>query len=234
VYGSQYWLRVSVNDAKDTINREVRAAVPLDAGEEITWLSPLAPAYSEYQDQQFVDRLRITLNKVPLKDFWPRGGPVWDALARTSKRKVFLIEAKAHIPEMDSSESLASSRSLQRIAKSLNETKAFLDANPIVDWTRTFYQYTNRLAHLYLLRGLNDINAYLLNVYFINDTHMKGPSSVEEWKGALTLLKAYLGITRTKLTPFMKDLFIDVDELRQVSNKRLHSDSLQPAASRDR
>ena len=97
-YGSQYWLRVAVNGARDVINREVRAVVALAAGEEIEWISPLAPAYTEYQDQQFVDQLRITLPAVPLKDFWPKGGPVWDALARTPKGRVFLIEAKAHIP----------------------------------------------------------------------------------------------------------------------------------------
>jgi hypothetical protein len=223
VYGSQYWLRVAVNDARDVINREVREVVPLDVREKIEWISPLAPDYAEYQDQQFVDRLRITLPVVPLRDFWPKGGPVWDSLARTSDPnvKIFLIEAKAHIPEINSSESGASPKSLQRIAKSLNETKTFLDANAVVDWTRTFYQYTNRLAHLYLLRELNGIDAYLLNIYFTNDIRMKGPSTVEEWKAALTLLKTHLGITRTKLTPFIKDLFIDVNELKQILNKCL-------------
>ena len=215
-YGSQHWLRVAVNDAREIINRKVRAAVALTASEEIEWISPLRPAYTEYQDQQFVDKLRITLDRFPLKDFWPKGGPVWDALARTTEdtrttKRVFLIEAKAHITEIDSSESCASPKSLQRIAKSLNDTRAFLNANPTVDWTRTFFQYTNRLAHLYLLRELNGIDAYLLNIYFINETRLKGPSTEEEWKGALALLKTHLGITRTKLTPYMKDLFIDVN-----------------------
>jgi hypothetical protein len=218
-YGSRYWLRVAVNGAQDVINREIRAVVTLVEGEEIEWISPLSPAYTEYQDQHFVDQLRITLSAVPLKDFWPKGGPVWDALARTPKGRVFLIEAKAHIPEIDSPASGASPGSIQLISKSLNETRAFLNANILIDWTRTFYQYTNRLAHLYLLRELNGIDAYLLNVYFINETRMQGPSTVEEWKGALALLKTHLGITRTKMTPFMKDLFIDVDELKQVLKK---------------
>jgi hypothetical protein len=225
-YGSQYWLRVAVNDDKELINREIRAAVALANNDEIEWISPLSPAYTEYQDQQFVDKLQITLPVVPLKDFWPKGGPVWDALARTSKDRiepptVFLIEAKAHIAELDSSESGAYPKSLQQIAKSLNATRTFLKANPSVDWTRTFYQYTNRLAYLYLLRELNQIDAYLLNIYFVNEARLKGPSTIEEWKGALALLKIHLGITRTKLTPFIKDLFIDVNELRKTSNKRL-------------
>jgi hypothetical protein len=233
-YGSQYWVRLAINGAQEVINREVSQSISLDGGEAIEWISPLAPAYTEYKDQQFVDQLRITLPTVPLKDFWPKGGPVWDALARTPKDRVFLIEAKAHIAEIDSTSSGASPRSLQWIAKSLNETKAFLDANPLVDWTRTFYQYTNRLAHLYLFRQLNGIDAFLLNIYFINETRLQGPSTVEEWKGALALLKTHLGITRTKLTPFMKDLFIDVEELRRVSNQPLHSEGLQSMASGDR
>jgi hypothetical protein len=106
-------------------------------------------------------------------------------LARTPQGRVFLFEAKAHIPELDSPPSAASPKSRQRIAKSLNETRAFFEANPLVDWTRTFYQYTNRLAHLYLLRHLNGTEAFLFNIYFINETRLKRPSTVEEWKGRL-------------------------------------------------
>ena len=84
-YGSQYWVRLAINRAREVINREVSQSIALDSGELIEWISPLAPDYTEYQDQQFVEQLRITLPTVPLKDFWPKGGPVWDALARTPK-----------------------------------------------------------------------------------------------------------------------------------------------------
>ena len=190
----------------------------LSIDEEIEWISPLPPNFTEYKDQKFIDLLNITLDKVPLKDFWPSGGPVWDAFSRTSDNKVFLVEAKAHIPEINSSESGANPVSLDLISKSLKETQSFLNANPQIDWTRSFYQYTNRIAHLYLLRELNNIDAYLLNIYFINETHMDSPSDVKEWKGALSLLKTHLGINRTKLTPYMKDLFIDIEELKKFSN----------------
>ena len=71
-YGSRYWLRLAINGPQDVINREVRTVVALAAGEEIEWISPLATAYTEYQDQQFIDQLHITLPVVPLKDFWPK------------------------------------------------------------------------------------------------------------------------------------------------------------------
>jgi len=221
-YGSQHWLRVAVNKARSVINREVTLVAEIPPDEQIEWISPLEPEYKEYHDQKFVNKLRVHLPRIGLRDFWPKWGPVWDALARTTNERIFLIEAKAHIPEMNSPESGASPKSLKRIAKSLNETRAFLDADPVVDWSRTFFQYTNRIAHLYLLRELNDIQAYLINIYFLNDTEMDGPSTIQEWKGALTLLKTHLGITRCKLTPFMKDLFIDVEELRRVSNEQIH------------
>jgi hypothetical protein len=217
-YGSQYWLRFAINNARPVINRELAATTEAPADEEIEWISPLPPDFKEFQDQEFLDKLRLKLPKVQLNQFWPRGGPVWDALARTEKERIFLIEAKAHIPEINSPESGASSPSLKQIAKSLNETRTYLDADPIIDWTRTFFQYTNRIAHLYLLRELNAIDAYLVNIYFLNDKRMNGPSTIAEWKGALALLKTHLGVTRTKLSPFMKDLFIDIEELKSLSS----------------
>ncbi len=45
--------------------------------------------------------------------------------------------------------------------------------------TKGFYQYINRLAHLYLLRVLNKIPAYLVFVYFVND-HTHIPTSRQD------------------------------------------------------
>jgi hypothetical protein len=212
--GSQHWLQVAANERCTILDVAIHSQIGLAEDETINWISPIAPDYCEYQDDTFLEKLKIDLPKVSLKEFWPDGGPVWDGLGRTSHNKVLLIEAKSHIPEIDSPGSAASPKSLDQIAKSLNQTRAFLDAKPLVDWTRTFFQYTNRIAHLYFLRELNAIDAVLLNVYFLNDTEMHGPSSEEEWKGAITLLKTHLGITRTKLTPHIKDIFIDVNDLK--------------------
>jgi hypothetical protein len=42
---------------------------------------------------------------------------------------------------------------------------------------------------------------------------MDGPTSVEEWKGAINLMKHYLGVKRTKLDPYIQYCFIDVKSL---------------------
>jgi hypothetical protein len=82
-----------------------------------------------------------------------------------------------------------------------------------VDWTGTFYQYANRVAHLHFLREHNKVRAHLVNVYFINATDVGGPTSVDEWKGAIKVVKAYLGLGRTRMSKYMHDVFIDAAPL---------------------
>jgi hypothetical protein len=98
--------------------------------------------------------------------------------------------------------------------ESLDATKRFLGSHSGADWTTCFYQYTNRLAHLYLLRELNGLPAYLLFLYFINDTEMNGPHSQSEWEGAIKLLEAFLGIRQQHgLSKYVFHVFLDVAEL---------------------
>ncbi len=80
-----------------------------------------------------------------------------------------------------------------------------------MDLSKGFYQYYNRLAHLYFLRKLNDIPAFLVFVYFIND-HTYISTTKEEWNGALQLMKALLGAHKHKLSKYVIDIFLDVDE----------------------
>ena len=209
--GSQKWLQKVVDEAPAVLNAQIISLLNLSEDEIITWLSPLvADDFAEYQDQAFLDRLQIKLPKVSLKDFWPTRGPVWDGLAKSDSGKVFLFEAKSHIPEIVSPGTAAGPKSLARIQQSLVETKRYLGVKAKQDWSASFYQYTNRLAHLYLLRVLNDIPAYLVFVHFVNDTEMNGPQSRIEWQGAIKLLHSYLGIGRHKLSRYIADVFVDV------------------------
>jgi len=209
--GSQMWLQSVVNETPDVLNAQIITQLNLPETEIISWLSPLAADdFAEYQDQAFLDRLQIKLPNVSLKDFWPTRGPVWDGLARSTSGKVFLIEAKSHIAEIVSPGTAAGPKSLAMIQQSLTETKKYLGVGAKQDWSASFYQYTNRLAHLYLLRVLNNIPAYLLFVHFVNDVDMNGPQSRGEWQGAIKLLHSYLGIGRHKLSRYIADAFVDV------------------------
>jgi len=212
--GSQKWIQLLVNSFPQIIDDKLKKAFKFDNGENIRWLSPLSTdEFAEYSDWDFLNVLNLKLGKRSLETFWPtRGGPQWDALAKTSRDRVILVEAKSHINEVDSPRTAASDSSLKLIHASLNETKQALNIESKTDWSTCFYQYTNRLAFLYFLRK-NDILAYLINIYFINDVIQDGPKSEEEWLGAIKLLKKHLGVKRHKLSPYMADIFINVKEL---------------------
>jgi hypothetical protein len=212
--GSLKWIQYVVNSHPKVLNNPINTFLGFHNSRPIEWLSPKADDYSEYRDQAFLDLLGIKLSKTKLKDFWPNGGPQWDALGRIEDNTYFLVEAKAHVSEMDSSSYAKSPKSKSLISKSLNETRDYLKLKPNLDLTKGFYQYSNRLAHLYLLRRLNDIPAYLVFVYFINDhTHIS--TTRDEWHGALQQMHAILGAHKHSLSKYVIDVFIDVTDLAE-------------------
>lgn len=219
--GSQRWLQLAVNRCPDVIDGAIAKTVGLERDETIRWLSPLeSDTFTEYRDNAFLERLGITPQHRRLEDFWPKRGPVWDGLARTSGGRYLIIEAKANIPEFDSSPSGASEVSLRKIRKALDETRAFLKVNSKTDWSNCFYQYANRLAHLYYLRELNKVDAVLVFVYFVGDTTRSGvkPVSYGGWRAAIDLANHHLGVREH--SPWIRDnvadVFIDVGDLSHV------------------
>ncbi len=212
--GSLKWTQYILNDHPDILDKSINKFLPDSYTQPIEWLSPLADDdYAEYRDQTFLDLLEIKLTKKELKDFWPPRGPQWDALGRIKNEAYFLIEAKAHISEILSSSQAKAESSVSLINKSLKETKKYLNLKPEIDLTKGFYQYSNRLAHLYLLRALNNIPAYLVFVYFLND-HTHIPTSREEWNGALQLMHSLLGTHKHKLSKYIFEVFIDIEKLK--------------------
>ena len=128
-----------------------------------------------------------------------------------------MVEAKAHIGEMSSPASQAGPKSLQHIRASLRETQAYLGVNESIDWSAGYYQYCNRLAHLYFLREINQLPAWLVFVYFVNDTDMSGPGTKEEWIDAIKAMKSALGLPENHLlSKYVIDLYLDVNSLLSV------------------
>ncbi len=153
-----------------------------------------------------------------LEDFWPVRGPQWDAFARIGTRGAVLVEAKANIPEVVSPGTGAEGERRALLEKSLAELKAFLGVDPNIPWSGKFYQYVNRLAHLYFLREINRQDAYLAFVYFTGDSDVDGPATVAEWNDALTVAKCALGIPkRHRLAKYVADIFIDVSEMEHAA-----------------
>jgi len=201
--GSQRWLQELVRDNSSLLDSVVGLG-------SLEWLSPLAEDdYAEYRDQAFLDRLGVSLDTRPLESFWPAGGPVWDALARTPFGINVLVEAKAHVSEMVSSCAAAAPGSIDMLRAALAETKAAFDVDPEHDWCEGHYQYANRLAHAYLMRELNGIPTELVFIYFIGDSDMGGPASREEWAAALNATHQQLGVFG-QLPRYVHDVFLDI------------------------
>lgn len=209
VKGSQRSIQILINKYEKNINTALKDELGLTNNDRINWVSPKPPDYKEYRDGAFIRELGFELKKTKLKEFWPRGGPVWDGLGKTQSEKFFLVEAKSHISETVSSPTGATQPALSQILDSLSEVKRYCRSKSPADWSQSFYQYTNRLAHLYLLRKLNKIDAYLIFMYFYNDSEMKSPDSISEWEGAIHLLHSYLGICSSKLNRYIVDVFVD-------------------------
>lgn len=213
--GSLRWVQSVVNYCPEPLNRELRQRVGLPSNEPITWYSPRrADAFAEYRDQAFLDLLGLDLAKRALPAFWPTRGPQWDALGKSRSGSIFLVEGKAHVTELLSPGTRASARSNGIIAAALSDVRSYIGAPSTVDWTQVFYQYANRLAHLYLLRKLNSVPAYLVFLYFVGDPDVDGPRTVDEWKSALVVAKGVLGLPKThRLSKYVLECFLHVSRL---------------------
>lgn len=214
--GSLKDIQVLVNKNQDLIDNLLKSTFSDLANQQIIWTSPIEQDdFAEYRDNDFLVRVGLDPTEIKLDNFWPAKGPQWDALAKTTSGHVVLVEAKANIPEIVSPVTGAGEISKTIIDKALNDTKAFLNLTNDIDWSGKFYQYTNRLAHLYFLRVKCNKPTFLVNIYFIGDDTVSGPKTKQEWDAALKVLHTYLGLSRHSLSEYMTDIFIDIKDLKQ-------------------
>lgn len=216
--GSQKWLQIAVNRKPQLLLNVLRLSGAVGPRISITWNSPLeADGFREYRDGAALKKTKIDNLKKPLEKFWPARGPVWDALGITSGNRPLFIEAKAHIPEAATPGTKAVSKvSRALIKQSLGEAKRFYAPKTKAVWSELFYQYANRLAYHYFLTQLNTVSSTLVFLYFINASDKKGPTSEEEWRGAVQLIHAALGLPKELNRYGIFDAFLDVNLLQDV------------------
>lgn len=212
--GSLKWIQLLVNKKSAPINQEIQRHLNIDKSfKQTQWVSPTKQDdYAEYRDNDFLKILGLEKHQPKLHEFWPKGGPQWDALGKLNDEYYFVVEAKANIPEIISSSHAKSNESRIKIENSISQTRKFLNATSGKNWLTGFYQYANRISHLYFLRELCGVNACLVFVYFCNDcTHIH--TSHEQWKGAIKLQKQLMALNRHKLQKYVIEIFIDVNEI---------------------
>jgi hypothetical protein len=207
--GSQFHLQNLVNDYPEYLNCLILScshSLRNYAASHPKWVSPLtSDNYTEYQDGQFLEAVGFPKLSHELGNFWPQGGPVWDALAtvegKSGSRGVILLEAKSHIGELVGPKYAckASNKSLEKIKKSLTTVKRELKVKRQIDWLGDYYQYANRIAHLFFLDIVGQVPTWIVFLFFIGDKEQKGPSGVTEWTSSVDLIYRKLGLPKGHL-----------------------------------
>jgi hypothetical protein len=220
--GSQRWLQIAIARAPRLIDTALQVAGAIPAGQTVDWRSPLAEhSFCEYRDAKALRCLDIeSLPQRQLEDFWPRRGPVWDALGVVSGGVKILVEAKAHIAEAASPKSMASEKSLEKIGRALEEARAYYAPQSKAEWTKSLYQYTNRLAFHFFLSKLNGVPSRLIFLDFLNAADVSGPQSEDAWKGATQLMHALLGLPVDLRKFGVFHTYVDVRELQGLASSR--------------
>ncbi len=185
--GSLKWIQRAVASRPDLLQPTGLAS--------IRWLSPLAEDnFAEYRDASFLERLGLGHLGSSLESFWPARGPQWDALGLAGDAPI-LVEAKAHLRELRAPASQAKPVSAAHIDAAFLSARTALGVAGINNWRTTYYQLTNRIAHLWWLRH-NGINAHLVFINFINDSEMGGPTHAKEWRDAYETARVAIGLPR--------------------------------------
>jgi len=205
-------MQLYVNKHPDSLSQYVIEAAPGIARDDahFDWVSPLqGKHYAEYWDQDFLDALDLSAFRQQLASFWPKRGPHWDALAKIKHAGgtgVVLVEAKAHPTEIyNKTGSGASPESRKIIEASLHRTCEWLKVPYQPIWTGSLYQSANRLAHLYFLREVVGVDAWLVNIYFLDDHGYKSTSR-DQWTPVIAKVKAELGLAKVNV-PYFCDVF---------------------------
>jgi hypothetical protein len=216
--GSKRHICWYVNDAPDRLNAALFSASPSlarAATSDPDWVSPLADDdYDEFWNERFLERLELLNDHLDsFRKFWPfkpwvnnkvnpRGTPHWDALARVpligGSLGAVLVEAKAHRGELvkPSDHSKADAQSLEKIRKSFADVRDFYGvAEAVAPWESHYYQFCNRLAHLYWMNERAKVPTWLIWVLIVDDPAWPSDAmTATQWHETFQLIKTEVGL----------------------------------------
>ncbi len=183
----------------------------------LDWRSPLCEplftsdnAFHEYKDGKVFDAIDHPALRPRWSEYWPQRSQTWDAIAvaygaTDAPLGPVLIEAKSHPNEFwpKSGGSKAGEDSIGRIHDRLRQTRKWLGVEESPDvveqWEGRLYQSANRFATLRFFQEFVDppVPAWLLNLYFLNDTTHTNPklaTSRAQWDEKLPKAEEVLGL----------------------------------------
>lgn len=183
--GSKKWIQHFVN-TEDVVILTNKIQMEDHSISGLKWCSPLKKeSYDEYRTGNIPH-----MNSGDIT-FWPSQGPWWDAVATFDNEGILLVEAKAHLSEINSKCRASNPDSVNKIKFAMQRThKALVPAksydentwfsNDEKTWFSKYYQLANRLTFLHHLKEQgNNVRLLLLN--FVNDwTHIC--TDEKEWR----------------------------------------------------
>lgn len=198
---SQLQMQLYVSRRASALTAAVLDALPslAELRPILTWVSPLeVENFAEYHDADFLRAISRPELAAVLADYWPPGGPHWDALAIARDADghdvgPVLVEAKSWPGEMRS-RTTASEASRKRIAERLSETRHWLGIGEehAQAWLERYYQAANRYAYLRWFVDVLGERAWLANIFFIDDPDK--PTSRASWDTAIAEAATELGL----------------------------------------
>jgi len=218
--GSRRYLQALVNTDRNYLNRlMLKKSASLGTWRDPVWVSPLsADNNREYWDYDFLKSIGQDGLRKKLREFWPTGGPHWDALAtverKNGERGVILVEAKANIQELGGPSYACGAENTSRniIENSLLTVKNALGVEPDADWLGDYYQHANRFAYLYFLHIICKVPTWLVYICFIGKGKTIVPSSEEDWIASLANVQSALGIPKVhRLSSRIFYIFPEID-----------------------
>ncbi|MBI4242954.1 MAG: hypothetical protein HY606_02585 [Planctomycetes bacterium] len=202
--GSQKYLQDLVNYSPGYLNELIiSSSISLSdfSNGDIEWVSPLErDNFKEYRDDSFLWPIQQAWHYKKLGSFWPSTGPQWDGLAiihgKDDSKGTILAEAKATTYELGGPHYACRSESgynIERINSAFSKVKDALRVDQAFDWMGDYYQYVNRIAHLYFLHVICDIPTWLVYLYFISrDADEK--QAIKYWENCISGIYNKLGL----------------------------------------
>ncbi len=218
--GSQLQVQIYVSRRQAELSQAVAATVGLPANARLIWVAPLEEQrFAEPMDEEFLRVLGLGRFAPDLARFWPKSGPRWDALARVEVGSelvgVVLAEGKSYPLEMSGPGCQAvDQKSLRQIREAVASAQRWFEVDdPPTDWLGRWYQYANRLSHLYFLREIVGVDAWLANLCFVNDRSAT-PTHECDWVTWLREVRIELGFALD--IPWTADVFLEARDRHEL------------------
>jgi hypothetical protein len=228
--GSEYQLLRFLGHHRDELEDNILRNTSIDTKLDynLEWLDFPKNNKSKSRDGEYVgiyflgEDLKKKLSE-KWNAYWPQTGsvPNWDAIIHCSsivpntnlKDKWIIVEAKAHLKELESNSDAKNLISKDKIAKAFESTQKRFQINTQNSWFEKYYQLANRLAFINFMLD-NGIECSLLNIYFINgwqDDPERNVQTVDEWKNKINDEYSYLGIN-DNAKEYISQIFVECSE----------------------